>query len=37
MEEVDLTACTTGELEDISLYRGRFLIQGQDGLFCVKI
>ena len=36
MEVVDLTRCTAGELEDISRYRGRFILQGQDGLFLVK-
>ena len=37
MKEIDLSGCTTGELEDIALYGNRFLIQGQDGLFSVKI
>ena len=37
MKEIDLSGCTTGELEDIALYGNRFLIQGQDGLFSVKL
>jgi len=36
MEVVDLSQCTAGELEDISIYRGRFIVQGQDGLFIIK-
>ncbi len=36
MEVVDLTRCTAGELEDISRYNGRFILQGQDGLFILK-
>ena len=36
MEAVDLTRCTAGELEDISRWRGRFIIQGQDGLFVIR-
>lgn len=36
MEVVDLTRCTAGELEDISRWNGRFIIQGQDGLFLIK-
>lgn len=36
MEVVDLTLCTAGELEDISRYNGRFIVQGQDGLFLIK-
>ena len=37
MKAVDLSETTTGELEDISFWRGRFYIQGQDGLFRVKL
>lgn len=33
---LDLTRCTAGELEDISRYNGRFILQGQDGLFILK-
>ena len=36
MKVVDLTRCTAGELEDISRWHGRFIIQGQDGLFLIK-
>ena len=36
MEEVDLTQCTCCELEDISRWKGKFIIQGQDGLFLIK-
>ncbi|MBR5699653.1 MAG: hypothetical protein IKX37_01015 [Bacteroidales bacterium] len=36
MEVIDLAPCTAGELEDISRYRGRFILQGQEGLFLVK-
>ncbi len=37
MDEYDLSACTTGEFEDIGR-RGRFFyIQGQEGLFRLKI
>ena len=36
MEAVDLSRCTAGELEDISRYNGRFIVQGQDGLFILK-
>ena len=33
MKEINLQSCTTGELEDMSSYKGHFYIQGQDGLF----
>ncbi len=33
MQEIDLSQCTTGELEDISFYKGQIFIQGQDGIF----
>jgi len=36
MEVVDLTRCTCCELEDIGRYKGRFILQGQDGLFLLK-
>ncbi|MCR5560353.1 MAG: hypothetical protein K6F58_00845 [Bacteroidales bacterium] len=36
MEVVDLTRCTAGELEDISRYRGHFIVQSQEGLFVLK-
>ena len=37
MQSIDLSSCTTGEFEDISI-RGRFVyIQGQDGLFRFKL
>ena len=36
MEVVDLTRCTCCELEDIGRYRGKFILQGQDGLFLLK-
>ena len=36
MEVVDLTRCTAGELEDISRYHGRFILQGQEGLFILR-
>ena len=36
MATVDLTRCTCCELEDISRYKGRFILQGQDGLFLLK-
>ena len=36
MEVVDLVRCTAGELEDIGRYKGKFILQGQEGLFLVK-
>ena len=36
MDVVDLSGCTAGELEDIGRYKGKFILQGQDGLFLVK-
>ena len=36
MEVVDLTRCTASELEDISRWKGRFIIQAQEGLFLIK-
>ena len=33
MTSVDLSAVTTGELEDISFWRGHFYVQGQDGVW----
>ena len=36
METVDLTRCTAGELEDISRWRGRFILQSQDGLCVIR-
>ena len=36
MEEVDLSRCTSCELEDIGRWKGKFIIQGQDGLFLIK-
>ena len=36
MEEVFLGDCTTGELEDISMTCGRFVLQGQDGMWILK-
>ena len=36
MEQLDLSRCTAGELEDISRYRGKFILQGQEGLFILK-
>ena len=37
MRAVDLSLCTTGEFEDISYYKGAFYIQGQDGIFKVRL
>ncbi len=37
METVDLSGCTSGELEDISVYGNKFLLQGQDGLWILKL
>lgn len=37
MRAVDLSLCTTGEFEDISYYKGAFYIQGQDGIFRLRI
>lgn len=37
MRAVDLSLCTTGEFEDISYYEGAFYIQGQDGIFKVRL
>ena len=37
MRTVDLSLCTTGEFEDISFYKGAFYIQGQDGIFKVRL
>lgn len=37
MESVDLLALTTGELEDISRYGNTFYLQGQDGVFRLKL
>lgn len=37
VEVLDMSIGTTGELEDLAQYkRGRFLVQGQDGLFEMK-
>ena len=36
METMDLSNCTTGELEDISRFRGHFWLQGQDGIFRLR-
>jgi len=34
VEVLDMSLGTTGELEDLARYKcGRFLVQGQDGLF----
>ena len=33
ISSVDLSAVTTGELEDISFWRGHFYVQGQDGIW----
>ncbi len=37
MRAVDLSLYTTGEFEDISYYKGAFYIQGQDGIFKVRL
>lgn len=37
MHSVDLSLCTTGEFEDISFYKGAFYIQGQDGIFKLRL
>ena len=38
MKKYDLSACTTGELEDVAvLGRNLLLLQSQDGLFRVRI
>lgn len=37
MRAVDLSLCTTGEFEDISYYKGAFYIQGQDGIFRLRL
>ena len=37
MRAVDLSLCTTGGFEDISYYKGAFFIQGQDGIFRLRL
>ncbi|MBR6347025.1 MAG: hypothetical protein IKR69_06520 [Bacteroidales bacterium] len=37
MRSIDLSLLTTGEFEDISFYKGRFYIQGQDGIFRIRL
>ena len=37
MQRIDLSEITTGELEDISFYRGWFWLQGQDGVFRLRL
>lgn len=37
MRSLDLSLETTGEFEDISFYKGWFYIQGQEGLFRLKL
>ena len=37
MRSLDLSLKTTGEFEDISYHKGRFYIQGQDGIFRLRL
>lgn len=36
MKTIDLTQSTSGELADISCYRGKLYVQGQDGIFVLS-